>query len=227
MREHARIQFSTADVEDEQRFLEGYVFDAAERLPDREDCDMFVFVRAGHGESVEGGLVVVDVYGDPGAVIDRERETWDRLVADGPLAGWERDEVDVVGMLAQEFADVEAHERMRYLASRMSAAALPDLEETPPPVGDAEGDASPVGWYRVPHILANHQGYPLEDEIDGYVENVRMLLKAIARSDAGKAHDLIDDVLADLEATREGIDELGAGETGDPETGDDDGDDEG
>jgi len=83
--EHERIRFETDGVEGEERFRRAYVLGAVDRLPDPGICDRFVFIRAGHDSSVAGGVVLVDVFGDPDAVLEQERGTWNALVDDGPL----------------------------------------------------------------------------------------------------------------------------------------------
>lgn len=215
---HARIHFETDDAEAEARFLRAYVLEAVDRLPDTGICDRFVFVRAGHSPEIAGGAVVVDIFGDPEAVIERERGTWDRLVEDGPLAGWERSEVDLLEELAEHFGAeaVDRHEQLRFVAGAMSRPAFEHLEERPAPVEDVPGsDGAPVGWHRVLHILSNHWGYDIDEELDAHVENVATCLEIIGKTEgpeatrerAAEIRERLSAVVEGLETGREAADD--------------------
>lgn len=189
-RDHVRVHFTTDSLADQEWFVEGYVCDAVQRLPDTDACEEFVFIQADGAEDVDGGRVIVDVYGDAEAVLDSERETWDDLVDDGPLTGWERPDYDTVGKLTEIYGEegVVYHERLRYAASAMSRVGFDVLDERPPPV-DAfpEVDTDPVGWHRVLHLLSNQQGYEIAEELDAYVENVEMCLRILAQHEGPDA----------------------------------------
>lgn len=223
--DHLRVYFETADVAGQDAFVEDYVLDAARRLPETDACDEFIFIRAGHDPNADGGLIVVDAYGDVDAILDAERETWEGLIEDGPLTDWTRPDHEVVGKLVEAFGEAGwwHGERLRSLASRMTAATWDELDEPPAPA-DAYPDegGEPVGWYRVLHLLSNQWGYDVDAEMDAYTQALRMGTTIIGKN---RGMDAAESFVADVEAELQGaLDELEAsGEAGEgvPEMDDD------
>lgn len=211
--DHSRIWFRTPDIETERQFVDEYILDAVERMDAAADCEKFIFIRAGHSPSLDGGAVVVDIYGDPDAVIERETPRWDALVDDGPLREWEHEEIDLPGLIADEFGEqgVVLHEELRDLASRTAPVILGEFQ-SPPAVVDAfpEEDTDQVGWYRLLHFLCNHQGYDLDVEREAYLKNLEGYLETKAQTDgvdaaqatADEYVDRLEQVRADLEQYR-------------------------
>lgn len=211
MEEHGRIRFTTPDIEHEREFIEQYIVDAVDRLPDQDICEKFIFVRAGHDPTMDDGGVIVDVYGDPAAIVSQERLTYDEFVVDGLLTDWEQEEVDLVDSLADWVGDegVALHEELRFLASKMSGEVLTARDQPPAPVDEYPGqDVAPVGWYRLLHILSNHQGYTHESEIDAYVETIAGGLDARAQSESvDAAQEQAEEIIGRLESIRSDLDQ--------------------
>jgi len=224
--DHVRAFFETADLDAQAEFLETYVYDAVERLPATEDCEAFVFVRADGAEDVDGGRVVVDAYGDADAVLDRERETWDALVDDGPLTDWYRPDYDTTARLAEAFGEDawRRGERLRYVASAMTAATHDLLDERPAPVDVApETDGEAVGWHRVLHLLSNQWGYDVDEEMDAYAQALRMGATIVGKSEGmDAAESFVADVEAELEDALEDLAASGEAGEGMPEMDEDD-----
>lgn len=224
--DHVRVHFETGGVDARREFHRSYLYDAVERLPATADCEALAFAQSNEAED-RGRTVVIDAYGDVDAILDRERETWDALVADGPLEDWSHPEYETTDRLATAFGEDGWREQefLRYLASAMTAATR-DLADAPPAPVDAypETDADAVGWHRVLHLLSNQWGYDLDAEADAYVENLSMVATILGKRDGlEEAESFVDDVTAALRAT---VDELEAsGAAGEGFLGDDDGDD--
>jgi len=181
------------------------------RLPETDVCEEFVFVQADGGPDADGGQIVVDAYGDVDAILDSERETWDELVADGPLTDWSRPGYEVVPKLAEAFGEEGwwRGERLRSLASRMTAATWDEFDDRPVPV-DAypDEDGEPVGWHRTLHLLSNQWGYEIDEEMDAYVQNLRMGAKIVGKTEGMDAAEaFVADAKAELE---DALDELEA-----------------
>lgn len=209
--DHSRIWFRTPDIETERQFVDEYILDAVERMDAAEDCEKFIFIRAGHAPSLDCGAVVVDIYGDPDAVIERETQRWNSLVDDGPLREWEHEEIDLPNLLADEFGEqgVVLHEELRDLASRMAPLVLDDFQ-SPPAVVDAfpEEDGSPVGWYRLLHFLCNHQGYDIDVEREAYLKNLETSIDTKAQIDGvDAAQATVDEYVEQLEQVRDDVEQ--------------------
>ena len=179
---HARIQLHTPTPGDERRVLDEYLLDAVQRFRARGDCEQVVYIRTGHSPSVEGGRLVLDLYGDVGSLVDEERERWDALVDDGPVTEWDRPDYDffehISGELGQDAA--RQHERLRAVATAMSPAMFEVLDERPDPVDfGSEHPELPVGWHRVFHILSNQWGYRIEDEAAAAAEHTEMTVRIL------------------------------------------------
>lgn len=202
--EHVRVRFEMPTFEAQQRFLSEYVYDAVERLPATDDCDECIFIQADEAVDDEGGMVFVDAYGDREAIVEREQATWDEFLEAGVLDSWSHPEYDTVTQLANAFGEegVRYQERLRYLASAMTAATHDLVEERPAPV-DAfpESDGDPVGWHRVLHLLSNQWGYDIDEELDANVHNVEMGLKILGQNDSPEAaRERVDAIIQRLDA---------------------------
>jgi ADP-ribose pyrophosphatase YjhB (NUDIX family) len=221
---HVRVVFEMTDLDDQRAFVDSYVFDAVERLPETAFCDEFVFIQADAAPDADGGAVIVDAYGDRERILDSERETWNALVEDGPLTDWSHPEYDTLTELTKAFGEdgVRRQERLRYLASAMTAATRHLVDDRPAPV-DAfpESDGDPVGWHRVLHLLSNQWRYSIDEELDAYVHNAEMCLKILAQTDGVDAardrnaaiQDQLDDAVAEFDAADEGSEEPAAEES--------------
>lgn len=207
--EHTRIWFTTPDIDAERQFVDEYVLDAVERMEDLDASEKFIFVRAGHDPSLDEGAVIVDIYGDPETVIDREAETWDELIEEGPLGEWEQQDVDVPEALAEHYGEqgTVLHEELRDLATRIAPLAL-DAFDSPPAAVDEypEEDGDGVGWHRLFHILCNHQGYELEREREMHIESLERSIDVLARTEGiDAAQSKTDEYVERLERVREDI----------------------
>lgn len=225
---HVRVDFELPDFEAQTEFLESYVYDAVQRLPETDVCDECIFIRADEGAGTDRGRVIVDAYGDPDAIIERERETWAALVDAGIVSSWSRPEYETVAQLTKAFGEdgVLYQERLRYLASAMTAATYDLVDDRPAPV-DAfpASDGDPVGWHRVLHLLSNQWGYEIGEEMDAYVENLRMGAKIFGKTqDMAAAESFVADVEAELDAALDELDAAGTAGEGIP-GGDDEPDD--
>lgn len=186
---HARIQFHTASPDDERRLLETYLLDAVERLRDRTDCEHVVFIRAGHDPNVDGGLILLDIYGDHESIVAAESPRWNELVADGRVTEWDHPEYEFVDNIVDHYGEDSArrHEQLRAAATAMAPAMFDELDDQPAPVScGSEAPEHPVGWHRVLHILSNHWGYEIEAELDAHSQSVATTL-TILESTAGPA----------------------------------------
>jgi hypothetical protein len=209
--EHERIWFTTPDIETERQFIDEYILDAVERMDAHEACEKFIFVRAGHDPSLDEGAVIVEFYGEPETIIDQETERWESLVSDGPLSEWERQDVAVPDVLAEHYGEqgVVLHEELRHLATQMAPLALSAFESPPDAVDEypeePEGD---VGWYRLLHILCNHQGYELDREREANLKNLEAFLDVKAQTDGvDTAQETIDEYIERLEQVREDVEQ--------------------
>lgn len=186
---HARIQFHTASADDERSVLEAYLLDAVERLRDRDDCEHVIFIRAGHDPTVDGGLILLDIYGDHESIVAAESPRWDELVADELVTEWDRPEYEFIDNLVNHYGEdaTRRHETLRAAATAMAPAMFDELDDQPPPVS-SESDAPdhPIGWHRVLHILSNQWGYEIEAELDAHSEGVATTLE-ILEDTAGPA----------------------------------------
>jgi hypothetical protein len=209
MDDHERIWFTTPSVETERAFLDEYVLDAVERLESMAACEHVIFIRAGHDPTVDGGCVIVDIYGNPEVVRKQERERWNALVAEGPLTEWERTDTDVPGGLADYYGTegVRFHERIRALASRLAPLTLRTFDSPPAPVDEfPEEDGEPVGFSRLFHLLCNHQGYTPSEELAATMNNLETSLDTQAQIEGvDAAQQQIDEYIERLDQVREDI----------------------
>lgn len=211
MNDHARIWFTTPDIETERAFIDEYVLDAVDRLDSHDSCEKFIFIRAGRDPSLDEGGVIIDIYGDPEEIIDQERERWDAAVEDGPLTEWEQTETDIPDGLADYYGEQGAtlHEELRYLATQMALPALDTFESAPAPVDavpEAEGEG--VGWYRLLHLVCNHQGYSIDEEAEAMLKNLETSINTEAQiAGVDAAQERVDEYIDRLETLREDIEE--------------------
>ncbi|WP_435347843.1 hypothetical protein [Haloarchaeobius sp. HRN-SO-5] len=207
MADHARIEFSLPSRDTEERFVREYAVDTVERLHDDPACEKFVYIRAGEADQFDGGGIVVDIHGDAETVVDGERERWDALVEDGLVTDWEHADVALVERLTDYYgADgAELAEHLRYVATRMSTAAVEELDgQVAPEDAYPDEGEGPVGWWNVLHILSNQQGYTGEEELDSVMRIVENgLVNYAAAHGEAAANEKVDELIADLEATRE------------------------
>lgn len=205
MFERVRVDFETDGVEADDRFVREYALSATERLRGLDVCEDAGYLRYGHEPGREGGMVSLFVRGDTDAVVAAERDRWDGLVASGLAREWTvRDHPPLVEQFGEEGAVLS--DRLIHLASRMSARVYEEFDDPPAPADSVpdEGGEVPVGWWTLLHFLADQQAYDADDEIDAYAEGVRNRLFALTKyHGAERASDRIDDLIADLEATRD------------------------
>lgn len=220
MHEHTRVEFRTPDRDHERQFLRTYLLDAVERFSELDDCESAIFIRAGDGPVREYGGAILDVYGDF-SVVEHERDTWDSLVADGPLTEWQRHDTDLPTALETHYGESGArlHEELRELATEMARPAYETFETVPAAVETfPEEDGAPVGWYLLVHQLATHAGLSHEAEIDACVRNLTDQFEERARDEGCEAAlDQLDDVISRLETTRKQLRADSNGESDDGE----------
>lgn len=204
------VVFETADVDAEERLIREYVVPAFRRLDDRPDVRWASFNRYGHDPSVDGGEVLLTVYGDVEAVADAERHRWDAHVADGPAEDWWADDTDVS---LGELDDRERlHQRIRAVASRMAVEFFEAFDDPPDAVdefGTGESDvpdSAAVGWWLGLHYLLNQLGYQAndgEEEVDLLFRLLRNRLYAMAVAPGvgpDAAERKVEALVADLES---------------------------
>lgn len=205
MFERVRVDFETDGVAADDRLVREYALPATERLRDLDACEDAGYLRYGHEPGRGGGMVSLFVRGDADAVVAAERDRWDELAASGLVREWTvRDHPPLVEQFGEEGAVLS--DRFIYLASRMSAHVYEEFDDPPAPADSFpdEGDGVPVGWWTLLHFLADQQAYGADDEIDAYAEGIRNRLFALTKyHGVERASDRIDDLIADLEATRE------------------------
>lgn len=207
------VVFATEDVESEARLVREYVVPAFRRLEDRPDVHWLAFNRYGHDPSVEGGEVLLVVYGDLEAIVEAERDRWHALVDDGFAEDWW---VDDTRVSLSEMDDQERlHQQIRATASRMAVEFHEAFEDRPAAIDefgsdeDSEfPDSSAVGWWLGLHYLVNQLGYQAndgEEEIDLFVRLVKNRLLALAVAPGhgpGAAEAKTDELLDELESFR-------------------------
>lgn len=154
------------------------------------------------------GGVIVRIWGDDvDAVVEDERERWDRLVEDGTARSWEWSEDG--DALVEHLGERGAERYLQFvgLSTRLSRLVHEELETSPDPVDDYpdERRAAPagVGWWRLLHLLTIQQNYRYGEELDAHVEGIRSVVHTIAQfDDRGRAIREVDAVVESLEALR-------------------------
>lgn len=220
------LQFTTASVESATRFLEEYVLDALDRVPNTDACDSFTFVP---GQPVTGDRpsgpqvpppdypVYLTLRCDTDAVIAAERDHWEALIEEGVIEGWEEvkstDREEIVTELGEQRAALLARSsnlsaQMAGLASRAFAdlGMVPAAVETYP---DEESDAAPFGWWAVLHTVTVQLIYSMDEELDAYRYGIEHALRNVAEQvGEDEAVSRLDELIAELEGVRE---KVGAG----------------
>lgn len=214
---HGFVTFRTTGEAGDERLVREYVFDAVDRLPDQPGCAGVGFNplarKADLAEMDVDGGVLVRIWGaSVDAVVERERERWDRLVEDGLAEAWEWSADD--GTLAEYMGEQGARRYLQLLglATRLSKQVYDEFDGRPDPVDEYPGEqraaAAGVGWWRLLHLLTIQQNYRYSDEIDAYAQGIRSTARTIAEFDDRKrALDEIDGVIDSLEALRADLDE--------------------
>jgi hypothetical protein len=225
MAERVSLQFSTGSQENAERFIEHYLLDALDRVPEMDACDSFTFVP-GHPATGDrtAGLQVpspdhpiyLTIRGETDEIIDAERDRWNSLVEDGVVTEWEKtkttDRAEMVEELGEERATLLA--RSSNLSAQMAKLAyeefdelgvIPAAVETYP---DEESDAAPFGWWAVIHTVTVQLNYSLAEELDAYRYGIEHTLRNFAEFEgADEAETRLDDLIADLETMREAVKE--------------------
>lgn len=225
MPERVSLQFSTGNQENAAQFIEEYVLDALDRVPEMDACDSFTFVP---GQSATGdrttGLqipppdhpIYLTIRGETDEIIDAERDRWDSLVEKGVVTEWgvlkSTDREEMVEELGEERTTLLA--RSSNLSAQMAKLAYEECDEldiVPAAVEtypDAESDAAPFGWWAVLHTVTVQLNYSLAEELDAYRYGIEHTLRNFAESEGeAEAEARLDDLEDALEAMRDSVKE--------------------
>jgi len=201
------VVFDTDGPAADERFVREYVLPAMDRLPDTDGCRDVGFLRYGHAPDADGGEVRLHLRGDVDAVVERESDRWDELVADGLVEGWTdagpEDDGDKFGPRG-----AETIVRLEFLAGHMSKLFLEEFDgETLAPVDTCPDEGPvPVGWWSLLHFLANQRGLSAGAEIDAYREGIRNRLWTVALTEGeDAAEQRIDELVDALDGVREEV----------------------
>lgn len=225
--ETSQVTFDLPETESEVTFLQEYMVPAWDRFEASEDFESGWFWRAGNFarhdladlsredhdlERLEPGMITFVVNGDPGSVIETEREYWREFEAEGLLEGWETRSFQPTYRNARE----KMHEKygreggdrvylLRGLAAELTVDLLAAFDEPLPAVGEpTDDDPVPVGFWAMNHFLMKPQGYDWYEEIDACTKSIRNRARSLAAfTSEADARDALDDAIGDLEAVKE------------------------
>ncbi|ERH11688.1 MAG: hypothetical protein J07HB67_00696 [halophilic archaeon J07HB67] len=202
-----RVSFQTDGHEADERLVREYVLPAMDRLESVDGCRGVRFSRFGRDPRYDRSEIVLGIYGDYEAVIERERSRWDELVADGLAGSWSRE--------GPPFPDqpesVRAVQRQAYLFGSHAARTVYDLFDDPPALVDEVTDDAGrrYGMWTALHVLTNNLGYGPEGEVDAYELLLRDRLVALTEiRDHEFVRSRIDDLRSELDDLETTVDEL-------------------
>ena len=188
-----QVTFEFEKTEDERRFLRRYMAPAWERFEEMDAFESGWFWRHGrfsrHGiDGLDEGKIVFVINGTPQAVIDRERERWERHEAEGELVGWstrtfDPEYEDGLDKLQRNFGEVGGRQdyRFRTLAPRFTLDIVREFEEPLPAVGEPTDDNPvPINFWVLIHYLMKQSGYDWYDEIDASTKAIKNRLRSLA-----------------------------------------------
>lgn len=225
MPERVSLQFSTGSQENAERFIEEYVLDALDRVPEMDACDSFTFIpgqpaiadrTTGLQIPAPDHLIYLTIRGETDEIIDAERDRWDSLVEEGVVTMWEEmtstDQEEMVEELGEERAMLLA--RSSNLSAQMAKLAYEEFDElgvVPAAVEtypDTESDAAPFGWWAVLHTVTVQLNYSLAEELDAYRYGIEHALRNFAEFEGeAEAEAQLDDLKDTLEAMRDRVKE--------------------
>lgn len=225
-----QVTFDLPDTERELEFLQAYMVPAWERFDASDAFESGWFWRAGNFarhdladlnredhdlERLEPGMITFVINGDPDAVIETEREYWQKFERDGLLAGWETQSFQPTYRNARE----KLHEKygreggdrvyvLRQLAAAVTMDLLAAFDEPLPAVGEpTEENPVPVGFWAMTHFLMKPQGYDWYQEIDACSKAIRNRARSLAAfTSEDEARDVLDGVIRELEMAKEELD---------------------
>lgn len=214
----ADIAFEIPSAEREAEFVHEYLVPTWPELraSDAFDAGWFwwhgPFVREG-ADGLAGKEIVFVLDGDIDAIVERERDEWERLVADGIIDSWRvrrYDEEGFESLLDQQrdsYGPVGG-ERMYHLKTAMASFAVETWErfgDDLPLLGE-RSDENPrtIGLWAAVHSLMTQTGHTWSEE----VEMCTRLVESRARSlemyeDEEAGLELLDDAIAELSAYRD------------------------
>jgi hypothetical protein len=209
MREISEVRFSTGEAVENRELIERYVLDAVERLPASECCEYAAFMPLSR-EKIGSDAVWLTVAGDADAVVDRESETWDALVADGVASDWEVTEVTDEWYENAGERGGELLLRLHRVANRATRAAFEEFERPPAAVDAYPEEASkhPIGWWMLLTAVTGHQAYSFDDTAEAFLSGIRKTCEDVAeRESSADAIRRVDDCIRSLEALRAELDD--------------------
>lgn len=198
-----------ADID---RFVREYVLDAIDRVEESDICDGISFDRD-EELPFEGATVVLAVVSDFETVVEHEHEHWERYREQGVIEDWHTKQVSrEQGERRFGEQGFELARRLLPLGGQLAKLAYEEFEDEPfPPAEDAypEEDASPVGWWAVPHhVTVGNLGYSPREEIRMHRSTLDEDLRLIAEREGPEAvDDEIDAFIDALEEMREDVKE--------------------
>lgn len=206
------VVFLTETEEDVDQFIREYVLDTIDRVDESGICEGVSFDRD-EQLNPDGASVALTVVSDFDAFVDREREHWREYRETGVIDDWQTQR------LSREQAErrfgehgVDLARRLIPLGGKMGKLAYEEFDDEPfPPAEDAypEEDASPVGWWVVPHhVTVGNLGYSPREELRMHRSTLDEDLRLIAEREGPEAvDDEIDDLVRALETMREDVKE--------------------
>lgn len=219
------LQFSTGSQENAERFIDEYVLDALDRVPEMDACDLFTFVpsQPASGDRTAGLQVpppdhpiILTIRGETDEIIDAERNRWDSLAEEGVVTEWEEkkstDSEEMVEELGEQRATLLAHSsNLSAQMAKLAYEEFDDLGTVPAAVEtypDEKSDVAPFGWWSVLHTVTVQLNYSLVEELDAYRYGIEHVLRNVAEFEGeDEAEAQLDDLIDALEAMREEVKE--------------------
>lgn len=228
----ADVEFRFATVDDEERFVRGYLTEAWPRFEAADHWETGWFWRYGgfaeYDSGPDGGFVRIVFEGDPEEFVAAESE---RLDAFDGLGSWRLDRYEdrdpgYDSLLAQQ-RDAKGERagewdyRLKPLVARFVLDAVREFDDAAVLPADDEGEHGNYGWWVATHYLWTMTGRDWYDETDACLRAMRNRIVSVAAyrgADAARAeYDRLREAWLAYEDELEGwLDEHPTGEASEP-----------
>lgn len=197
------VVLSTSGESANRELIEEYIFEAIDRLRERDSIENASFTQQTHG-SDDTASVSLTLVGDTDPVVDDESARWEQLAQQGLILDWDLNDYT-------ELWDQQADESMQLrlelsdIATEASKLAFDKFAE-PPAIVEEYPDKEtlyPIGWYTLLHQLTLQQGYDVDDELDAYTQLLRLTLDNLRNHEGNEyTNTRIDEIVESIEEKR-------------------------
>jgi len=202
----SQYRFELDGPEALDEFIREYVLEAVERIEDYESSEQFSFAPAGtNGRD----SLVIAIWGEPEAVIEKERSYFEPYIESGLLKDWELAQ----DVSAEEFESLMGeqsaalNQRLGELSAEMAKLAYEEFDSFPAAVDtypDEDAGAGPIGWWVILHNLTVQANYGLDEELDAYLYGIEHTLRNFGEYHGEDAVDQrVDELKRSVEEMRE------------------------